>query len=124
VCPQNVPKPATCEPASSRRRRPRRDLRCPRHPDQRLCSVSPKRYLAVSSSGELRCGPVQRERFLIWASRQDLTPLADNWIEAFHCPACNGVLYWHLSRAPSCELCLLPLPDGVLDQLRQQGQDN
>jgi hypothetical protein len=84
--------------------------------------VSPKRYLALDSSGELRCGPVQRERFLLWASRQDLSPLADDWIEAFHCPLCNGVLYWRLSRAPNGELRLLPLPQGVLDQLRQLGQ--
>lgn len=83
--------------------------------------MSPKRYLAVSATGELRCGPVQRERFLLWASRQGLTPLADDWIEAFHCPVCSGVLYWRLSRAPSGELLLLPLPAGVLDQLRRRG---
>lgn len=87
-----------------------------------MLSVSVKRYLAVSPSGAIKAGPVQRQRFLPWARNQGLTPLSGDWIEAFHCPACNCVLHWRLTRSLSGDLRLLPLPDGVLAQLRQRGQ--
>lgn len=140
MCPSNPANPAVRSPAPAPRRRPRRDLRCPRHPDQILRSVSPKRYLAESAGGELRCGPVQRERFLLWAERHRLSPLPDDWIEAFHCPACDAVVYWRLTRtsvpeSPSesssesrresrCEPRLRPVPEGVLAQLRLQNPEH
>lgn len=111
----------SAQPSRPRRRHPRRHLRCPHHPQQGLRSVSAKRFLAAGPDGEIQAGPVQRERFLQWAQRQGLTPLADDWIEAFHCPACNSVLFWRLQRAPGGDLSLLPLPAGVLAQLQRLG---
>ncbi len=114
--------PGDGQASRGRRRRPRWDLRCPSHPDQLLRSVSVKRYLAETPDGDLKAGPVQRERFLAWARRQGLTPLPGDWIEAFHCPACNAVLHWRVKRDATGDLGLLPLPDGVLAQLQQRSQ--
>jgi hypothetical protein len=108
--------------ASQGRRRRRRDLRCPSHPDQLLRSVSVKRYLAETPNGDFKAGPVQRERFLVWARRQGLTPLPGDWIEAFHCPACNAVLQWRVKRDSAGDIGLLPLPEGVVAQLQQRSQ--
>jgi len=114
--------PGDGQASQGRRRRPRRDLRCPSHPDQLLRRVSVKRYLAETPDGDLKAWPVQRERFLAWALRQGLTPLPGDWIEAFHCPACNAVLHWRVKRDATGDLGLLPLPDGVLAQLQQRSQ--
>ena len=121
VCLSTVQGPEPALLSRPRRRRPRRDLSCPRHPQQGLRSVSAKRFLAAGPDGEIKAGPVQRERFLQWAERQGLTPLADDWIEAFHCPACNSVLFWRLRRGPGGDLSLHPLPPGVLAQLQRRG---
>jgi hypothetical protein len=83
--------------------------------------VSAKRFLAAGPDGEIKAGPVQRERFLQWAERQGLTPLADDWIEALPSPACNSVLFWRLRRGPGGDLSLHPLPPGVLAQLQRRG---
>lgn len=112
--------PQPAQPSRPRRRRPRRDLACPHHPQQGLRSVSAKCFLAAGPDGEIKAGPVQRERFLQWAQRQGLTPLPEDWIEAFHCPACNSVLYWRLQRGPGGDLRLLTLPAGVLAQLQRR----
>jgi hypothetical protein len=84
--------------------------------------VSVKRYLAETPNGDFKAGPVQRERFLVWARRQGLTPLPGDWIEAFHCPACNAVLQWRVKRDSAGDIGLLPLPEGVVAQLQQRSQ--
>ncbi|WP_254996007.1 hypothetical protein [Cyanobium sp. Aljojuca 7D2] len=101
----------------TRRRRPRRDLRCPLHPEALLLSCSPKRYLAAAADGSLRAGPVERERFGVWLRRHQLMAVEDAWIEQFFCAECRATLFWQVRRADSGALSIHPLPDGVKAQL-------
>ena len=103
-----------------RQRSPRRDLRCPLHPDERLMSCSPKRYLAATRNGQELAGPVGMDRFMAWARRLELTPLGDSrWLEEFFCPACGSVRLWQVQRDTASKQTVHPIPDGVKTQLCQ-----
>ena len=102
----------------TRRRQPRRQLACPHHPEARLLSCSPKRYLAAAADRRVLAGPVERERFTAWAERQKLQPLGpDAWIEQFFCQDCQDKLYWQVRRDPEGALTIHPIPPGVQAQL-------
>ena len=86
-------------------------------------SCSGKRYLALNRNGEELAGPMERERFLAWAQRLDLTPVGDSrWLEEFFCPACGGVRFWQVQRNDTRQLSVHPIPVGVKTQLRQAQQ--
>jgi len=103
----------------TRPRRPRRDLRCPRHPEALLLSCSPKRYLAAAADGSLRAGPVERDRFAAWARRHQLRALGDAWIEQFFCRECLSKQHWQVHRDSRGDLTVHPIPDGVRAQLEE-----
>jgi len=93
--------PAPEPPARSRSRcRPRRrELRCPRHPQQKIFSISAKHHLYVTDVGQLLLRGLSRRRAAaLLAAYNRVLPLHDEWLEGFWCDACGSTSWWHVRR--------------------------
>lgn len=87
------------EPPRARRRPRRRDLRCPRHPQQKIFSISPKHHLYVTDVGQLLLRGLSRRRAdALLAAYHRVLPLSDEWLEGFWCDACSCTSWWHVRR--------------------------
>lgn len=94
------------------RRRPRRrELHCPRHPEQRIFSVSPKHHLYLTDVGQLMIrGLSKRRADELLAAYKRVLPLSNEWIECFWCEDCGTSTWWHVKRHDRCDHTLAPVP--------------
>jgi hypothetical protein len=83
----------------SRCRPRRRELRCPRHPQQKIFSISVKHHLYVTDVGQLLLRGLSRRRAdALLAAYNRVLPLHDEWLEGFWCDACACTSWWHVRR--------------------------
>jgi len=83
----------------SRCRPRRRELRCPRHPQQKIFSISVKHHLYVTDVGQLVLRGLSRRRAdALLAAYNRVLPLHDEWLEGFWCDACASTSWWHVRR--------------------------
>lgn len=85
-------------PTRKRRRPQRRQLFCPKHPDQRIAGSGKKYYIHVESPEELKARgmPEKKARLLIQA--YPVLVLDSEWLEQLYCPKCGQNHWCHVSR--------------------------
>ncbi len=100
-----------------RRRARRRELRCPRHPEQKIFSVSPKHHLYVTDVGQLMLrGLSKRRADELLAAYRRVLPLTNEWIECFWCDACACTSWWHVQRHDRHDYSLNKVPRELWEQ--------
>jgi hypothetical protein len=82
----------------SRRRSPRRDLRCPAHPGQALAGGGRRYFLHLLRAEELieRGMPPGRSKLVIAA--YPVLTLSNEWLEELFCPKCGMARWCHVVR--------------------------
>ncbi len=82
----------------SRRRSPRRDLRCPAHPGQALAGGGRRYFLHLLRAEELieRGMPPGRSKLVIAA--YPVFTLSNEWLEELFCPKCGMARWCHVVR--------------------------
>jgi hypothetical protein len=101
----------------SRRRSKRRELFCPRHPDQRLFSVSAKYHLYVTEVSQLMLrGLSKRKSDELLAAFNRVLPLTGEWIECFWCEHCQASRWWYVKRHEDQDYTLSPVPRELWEQ--------
>lgn len=100
-----------------RRRARRRELRCPRHPEQKIFSVSPKHHLYVTDVGQLMLrGLSKRRADELLAAYRRVLPLSNEWIECFWCDDCGTTSWWHVHRHERHDYSLSTVPRELWEQ--------
>jgi len=108
---QQVPK------KRSRRRSKRRELLCPRHPEQKIFSVSAKYHLYVTEVGQLMLrGLSKRKSDELLAAFNRVLPLTGEWLECFWCDDCQSSSWWHVKRPDQQEYSLSSIPRELWEQ--------
>jgi hypothetical protein len=81
-----------------RRRQPRRDLRCPAHPEQELAGGGRRYFLHLLRAEELiqRGMPPGRSRLVIAA--YPVLTLSNEWLEELFCQKCGLSRWCHVTR--------------------------
>jgi hypothetical protein len=101
----------------SRKRSKRRELLCPRHPEQRLFSVSAKYHLYVTEVGQLMLrGLSKRRSDELLAAFNRVLPLNGEWLECFWCDHCQNSSWWHVKRHEALDYSLSPVPRELWEQ--------
>lgn len=93
----------------NRKRSRRRAIFCPEHGCY-LDSVSQKHPLYTESAEKLRSRGVNRFAALTLIANNTTVLLAGEWLEAFWCPDCEDVRWYHVKRVGDrgYELCNVP----------------
>lgn len=100
-----------------RRRARRRELRCPRHPEQKIFSVSPKHHVYVTDVGQLMLrGLGKRRADELLAAYRRVLPLTNEWIECFWCDDCACTSWWHVQRHDRHDYILNKVPRELWEQ--------
>ena len=104
-------------PKRSRRRSKRRELFCPRHPDQKLYSVSAKYHLYATEIGQVMLrGLSKRKSDELLAAFNRVLPLTGEWIECFWCDHCECSTWWYVKRHDQLEHTLSSVPRELWEQ--------
>jgi len=101
----------------SRRRSKRRELLCPKHPEQKIFSVSAKYHLYVTEIGQLMLrGLSKRKSDELLAAFNRVLPLTGEWLECFWCEDCQSSSWWHVNRHDQQEYSLSSIPRELWEQ--------
>lgn len=100
-----------------RKRSKRRELLCPRHPEQKLYSVSAKYHLYVTEVCQLMLrGLSKRRSDELLAAFNRVLPLNGEWLECFWCDQCECSSWWHVKRLDPQDYTLSPIPRELWEQ--------
>lgn len=108
---------ATDTPKRTRQRSKRREIHCPRHPEERIFSVSGKYHLYLTDVGQIVIrGLSKRKADELLAAYKRVLPLSDEWIECFWCEDCQASSWWHVKRLNRLQHELNPVPRELWEQ--------
>ena len=101
--------------ARNRKRSKRRAIYCPIHGCY-LDSVSPKYSLYVNSVQQLQDRGVGRKSALMLVAQSGSVVVSGEWLEAFWCPECETVDWYHVHRLDNRKYRLGSIPEQLWQQ--------
>ncbi|MGK7905181.1 MAG: hypothetical protein AB4352_27985 [Hormoscilla sp.] len=101
--------------ARNRKRSKRRAIYCPIHGCY-LDSVSPKHSLYVDSAKQLQERGVNRRSALMLVAQRGSVVVSGEWLEAFWCPECETVDWYHVRRLGDREYRVSSVPQALWQQ--------
>ncbi|MEA5471191.1 hypothetical protein VB714_20140 [Spirulina sp. 06S082] len=101
--------------ARNRKRSKRRAIYCPIHGCY-LDSVSQKHSLYVDSAQQLQNRGLSRRSALMLVAQQGSITVTGEWLEAFWCPHCETVDWYHVHRVGDRQYKVSPVPQELWQQ--------
>ncbi len=99
----------------NRRRSKRRAIFCPTHGCY-LDSTSPKHTLYADRAEHLQQRGMGRKISLLVIKEHTTVPLEGEWLEAFWCPACQNITWFHVKKLDNSQYQLLTPPADLWQQ--------
>lgn len=85
-------------PPRRRQRVPRRDLRCPAHPEQRIEGNGKKYFLHLLSPEQLKQRGMSDKKARLVIQAYPVLVLSNEWLEELFCPCCGGTRWCHVIK--------------------------
>ena len=76
----------------------KRELFCPKHPDQRINGNGKKYFLHLLSAGELRSRGMPSAKAKLIINAYPVLVLSNEWLEELFCPLCGQNTWYHIIR--------------------------
>ena len=80
------------------RRQKRRELFCPKHPDERMVGNGKKYFLHLLSPLELQKRGVSATRARLIINAYPVLVLSNEWLEELYCSQCGRVEWFHITK--------------------------
>ena len=81
-----------------RTRSRKRELFCPKHPDQRINGNGKKYFLHLLSADELRSRGMPSAKAKLIINAYPVLVLSNEWLEELFCPLCGQNTWYHVIR--------------------------